>query len=370
MKKRGVYVNKKLLPLSWLYGFVVFMRNKFFDWGLLKEKFYDNVHVISVGNLTVGGTGKTPHIEYLIDLLRPHFRVATLSRGYKRATKGFVLATPNSTFEDIGDEPLQIKHKFPDVIVAVDEDRQHGIDTLLEMKDKPGIILLDDAFQHRYVKPSFSILLSSYERPIYKDSLLPAGRLREPLSSMERANIVVVTKTPKYLKPIDIRIIAHEFNIYPYQSLLFTTIDYGNLISVFSKQDLFSKKELPLMNLMHRKVLLITGVASPAAIQEELGKYTDSIVLRVYPDHHSFTPEDIQAIETAYREMEDETAVVVVTEKDAVRLIGRKGISDTLKNSMYYLPIKVAFNTMEDKALFDKKINRHVRKNPRDLELH
>jgi tetraacyldisaccharide 4'-kinase len=370
MRRVDVYINKKLLPLSWLYGFVVFLRNKFFDWGLLREKFYNNVHVISVGNLTVGGTGKTPHIEYLIEMLRPYFRVAMLSRGYKRTTKGFVLASPNSTYEDIGDEPLQIKHKFPDILVAVDEDRRHGIDKLLEIKDRPDIILLDDAYQHRYVKPSFSILLSSYERPIYEDRLLPAGRLREPLGNIERANIVIVTKTPKHLKPIDIRIIAHEFNVYPYQTLLFTTIDYGNLISVFSKQDLFSKKELPLVNLMHRKVLLITGVASPDAILEELEKYTDSIELQAYPDHHSFTPEDIQSIETAYKELNDETAVIVVTEKDAVRLIRRKGLSDVLKNSMYYLPIKVAFNSKEDKALFDKKINRHVRKDPRDLELH
>jgi tetraacyldisaccharide 4'-kinase len=370
MRKKRAHINKKLLPLSWLYGFVVFLRNHFFDWGILKEKRYDNVHVISVGNLTVGGTGKTPHIEYLIEMLHNRYRIATLSRGYKRKTKGFVLATVDSTCEDVGDEPLQMKHKFPSIVVAVDESRRHGIDTLLEMKDRPDIILLDDAFQHRYVKPSFSVLLSSFERPIYEDCLLPAGRLREPLHNMSRANIVIVTKTPKKLKPIDIRIIAHDFDIFPYQNLLFTTIDYGNLISVFSKQDLFNKKEMPLANLMNRKVLLITGIASPGAILEELQKYTDLIELRAFPDHHNFTPEDIRSIEEAYRELSDETAITVVTEKDAVRLIGRKDFSEVLKNSMYYLPIKVAFASKEDEALFAKKINSHVRKDPGDLELH
>jgi tetraacyldisaccharide 4'-kinase len=369
MKKASVYINKKMLPLSWLYGFAVFLRNKLFDWGILTEKQFD-AHVISVGNLTVGGTGKTPHIEYLIDLLRPSFRLATLSRGYKRKTKGFVMATSSSTYEDIGDEPLQIKHKYPDVIVAVDEDRRRGISCLLNMKDKPDVILLDDAYQHRYVKPSFSILLSSFSRPVYEDCLLPAGRLREPVSNMERANIIIVTKTPERLKPIDIRIIAHEFNLYPYQTLLFTSIKYDNLVALFSKEDLFNKKELPLVNLMHKKVLLITGIASPDAILEELGKYTDSIKLIEYPDHHSFTQEDIRAIESAYRDIGDESAVTVVTEKDAVRLIGRKDLSDMLKNSMYYLPIKVAFVSKDEEALFIKKINRHVRKNPRDLEFH
>ncbi|GAB6012700.1 tetraacyldisaccharide 4'-kinase [Viscerimonas tarda] len=362
-------INKFLLPLSWLYGLVVLIRNKFFDWGFLTEKRYD-VHIISVGNLTVGGTGKTPHIESLIQLLQNDFKLATLSRGYKRKTKGFVLATPNSTYEDIGDEPLQMKHKFPDITVAVDENRRRGIENLLAMKDKPDIILLDDAFQHRYVKPSFSILLSDFNRPIYQDKLLPAGRLREPLRNMERANMIIVTKAPTDMKPIDMRIIIHEFNTYPYQILLFTTIEYGDLISLFNKEDLFSKKELPLVNLIHKKVLLITGVASPKAILDELGKYTDSIKLLAYPDHHSFTADDIQDIEKAYHEIGDDKAITIVTEKDAVRLIGRKDLSESLKNSMYYLPIKMAFISKEEETVFNKKINRHVRKDPRNIELH
>ena len=369
MKKTPGYISKKLLPLSWLYGFVVFLRNKFFDWGVLKEKQY-GVHVISVGNLTVGGTGKTPHIEYLINLLQNDYKLAVLSRGYKRKTKGFVLATLSSTCKDIGDEPLQIKHKFPDIIVAVDEQRRRGIDKLLDMKDKPDIILLDDAFQHRYVKPSFSILLTDFNRPMYEDRLLPAGCLREPLGNMERANVVIVTKTPKDIKPIDVRIIMHELNIHPYQTLLFTTIEYGHLVSLFNKKDLFNKKELPLVNIMHKKVLLVTGVASPDTILNELGRYTDSIELLAYPDHHNFTPDDINDIEKAYMKIGDEETIVIVTEKDAVRLLSRNDLSENLKNAMYYLPIEVAFITKEEESFFNKKINRHVRKNPRNIELH
>lgn len=369
MKNTSEYINKWLLPLSWLYGLIIFLRNKFFDWGILKEKQYD-VHIISVGNLTIGGTGKTPHIEYLVNLLLRNYKIAVLSRGYKRKTKGFVLAGPNSTYKDIGDEPLQIKHKFPDITVAVDEDRRRGITKLLAMKERPDIILLDDAFQHRYVKPSLSILLSDYNRPMYRDALLPAGRLREPYYNMERANIVIVTKCPKDLKPIDIRIITHELNVFPYQTLLFTTIKYGDLISLFNKEDLFSKKELPLVNITNKKILLITGVASPKAILDELGEYTDSIKLLEYPDHHNFTGEDIKNIEQAYKDIGDEKAITIVTEKDAVRLIGRNDMSESLRNSMYYLPIKITFLSKEEETIFNKKINRHVRKDPRYIELH
>ena len=195
MAKRSEHINNWLLPVSWMYGFGVFFRRKLFEWNILKRKSY-NIPVICVGNITVGGTGKTPHVEYLIRLLQHSHRVAVLSRGYKRKTKGFILANEKTTYQEIGDEPYQIKNKFPDIIVAVDENRVRGIDKLLSMKDKPDIILLDDAYQHLYVKPSYSILLIDYNRPIYNDALLPAGRLREGSHNLDRANLVIMTKCP------------------------------------------------------------------------------------------------------------------------------------------------------------------------------
>ncbi len=190
-------IHKWLYPVSWLYGAVVIIRNKLFDWGLFRSKSFD-VPVICVGNLSVGGTGKTPHTEYLIKLLHDKYQVAVLSRGYKRRTQGYVLATPQSTARTIGDEPYQMYTKFPSVTLAVDENRCHGIEKLLALK-KPAVdvVLLDDAFQHRYVKPGLSILLTDYHRLFCDDALLPAGRLREPVSGKNRAQIIIVTKCPQ-----------------------------------------------------------------------------------------------------------------------------------------------------------------------------
>lgn len=355
------YINKWMLPLSWLYGMVVFIRKKLFDWRILKQVQY-NVPVICVGNLTVGGTGKTPHIEYLVGLLKDRYRVAVLSRGYKRKSKGFVLATDSTNYQKIGDEPHQIKLKFPDIIVAVDENRRHGIETLLAMKDAPDIILLDDAFQHRYVKPSLSILLSNYNRPVYTDKMLPAGRLREPASGMERANIVVVSKCPDTLKPIDMRIINHELNLFPYQTLVFTTTKYGNLVAMFNRKDLFNRIERPLETIKDKNVLLIAGIASPELLVDEIKKYTSSVKLLEYPDHHNFSAKDIKEIENEFQNMGDKT-ITILTEKDAARLTNGNGLSEKLKSSMYYLPVEISFLQKEEEEIFNKKINKHVDKN-------
>ena len=368
MSKETPYINKWLVPLSWLYGFVVFIRKKFFDWKIFKQVQY-NVPVICVGNITVGGTGKTPHIEYLIRLLKPRYKVAVLSRGYKRKSKGFVLATQNTDYKKIGDEPYQIKNKFPDIIVAVDENRRHGIETLLAMKEKPDVILLDDAYQHRYVKPSFSVLLTNYNRTIYTDTLLPAGRLREPAHNSDRANIIIVTKCPEGLKPIDMRIITHDLNIYPYQTLLFTTTEYGDLVAMFDRQDLFSSTEKPLASIMGKEVLLVAGIASPEQLVNEISKYTDSIKLMSFPDHHSFSAKDIKEIEDEFHKLGDK-AITILTEKDAARLTDGNKLSERLKASMYYLPVKISFVTKEEEEIFDKKILRHVFKSTRDGEIY
>lgn len=215
-----IKIHRALLPLSWLYGLGVMIRNELFELGVLKSRSFD-VPVISVGNITVGGAGKTPHVEYLVRLLKDVAQVAVLSRGYKRKSKGYVLAENDTPVEMIGDEPFQMKQKFPDIYIAVDKNRCEGIDRLVQDKqtENTDVVLLDDAFQHRYVKPGINILLIDYHRLIIYDKLLPAGRLREPLSGKIRADIVIVTKCPKELNPIDYRVLSKTMNLYPFQEL-------------------------------------------------------------------------------------------------------------------------------------------------------
>ena len=237
MKDASVKIHHWLYPLSWLYGAGVCLRNKLFDWGWLRSRSFD-VPVICVGNIAVGGTGKTPHTEYLIKLLQNEgINVATLSRGYKRKSKGYILATAESSVQKIGDEPYQIKSKFPDIRVAVDENRCHGIEQLLTLKS-PAVdaVLLDDAFQHRHVKAGMNILLTDYHRLLCDDALLPAGRLREPACGKNRAQIVIVTKCPDDIKPIDFNIITKRLNLYPYQQLYFSRFRYGSLMPLFPEK--------------------------------------------------------------------------------------------------------------------------------------
>lgn len=362
IRTEPVRINKWLLPFSWLYGFVVYMRNKFFDWGLLKHEEFD-VPVICIGNVTVGGTGKTPHTEYLIRLLTKKYRVAVLSRGYKRKTKGFVLASSISSSSEIGDESFQIKQKFPDTLVAVDADRRRGIRKLLALENPPEVILLDDAFQHRYVKPSYTIILSDYNRPVYEDKLLPAGRLREYASSMKHANMILVTKCPDDLQPIDFRIISHDVNAFPYQQLYFTSFTYKSIRPVFSEVS----QEYPRSVLRNKHILLVTGIASPKALLKELSKYTKRVDTLIYPDHHNFKAKDIKHIASSFRNIKSEDKLILVTEKDAARLVSRNDIDEDLKERLFYIPIEVTF--IGEAQDFDEKIDKHVREDIRNRRL-
>ncbi len=362
MQEETPKITKSLLPLSYLFGVIVEVRNKMFDWGILKSESFD-VPVICVGNLTVGGTGKTPHTEYLVSILQKKLNVAVLSRGYKRKTKGFLLADDKTGVREIGDEPYQIKQKFKQIIVAVDESRRHGINKLLEIHPEIDVILLDDAFQHRYVKPGLSILLMDYNRKIYEDRMLPAGRLREPLWAKERANIMIVTKSPADTKPMDIRIISKYLTLRPHQQLYFSTISYGRIHPVFPERG-NTTRELSSIDKKKEAIFLVTGIASTKKLVDDLSEYTDNIVELNFPDHHNFEKKDLDLIEQKFNQIQSEKKIILVTEKDAVRLQQTPMLSESLKHSMFYLPIEVTF--LDNKAEeFNNKIYEYVRNNKR-----
>ena len=354
-----IKINEWLLPLSWLYGLGVKIRNMLFEIGILHSESFD-VPVISVGNITVGGTGKTPHVEYLIDLLKDKAKVAVLSRGYKRRTRGFVIADDKATARTVGDEPLQMKRKYgDDITVAVDRKRCHGIRQLLSEEKDIDVILLDDAFQHRYVKPGVNILLVDYHRLIIYDKLLPAGRLREPLSGKNRADIVIVTKCPHDLKPMEYRVITKAMNLFPFQRLYFTCLDYRNITPVFGGE------ECPLDSIgKDFHILLLTGIASPRQMIEDLSPRCPNITPLTFGDHHAFTSSDVTLINNTFASM-PKPKMIVTTEKDATRLIGLDGLSEDVREAMFALPVKIRFMLGQEES-FNEKIIGYVRKNSRN----
>lgn len=361
-----IKIHSSLLPLSFLYGMGVRFRNMLFDTGILESRSFP-IPVISVGNITVGGAGKTPHVEYLIRLLCETKRVSVLSRGYKRRTKGYLLASSSSTSLELGDEPYQMYLKYGrQVNVAVSANRCEGIERLCsdpETKDT-DVILLDDAFQHRYVKPGVNILLVDYHRLIVYDKLLPAGRLREPKDGKRRADIVIVTKCPPDLRPMDFRVITKALNLYPYQKLFFTTIEYGDLIPLFSNSRSLALSEIT----SDYEVLVLSGIASPQHLLCDIQKHTDNVIPMTFRDHHLFTPKDIARINNTFDSLSSKR-IIITTEKDAARLVGLDGLSDDVRNHIYALPIKTTF-LLEQQEQFDEFILSYVLKNSKDSILH
>lgn len=355
-----IKINEWLLPLSWLYGLGVRLRNWMFNIGLKKSRSFD-IPVISVGNITVGGSGKTPHVEYLINLLHEKFRVAVLSRGYKRKSHGYLLAGKDTTMPEIGDEPFQMKSKYSDIYVAVDKDRCHGIDRLTtdDATKDVDAILLDDAYQHRYVKPGINILLIDYHRLIIYDKLLPAGRMREPKEGTSRADIVIITKCPKDLKPMEFRVLKRALNLYPYQDLYFTTLRYNALKALFSGERL-SLNALP----KNVNIMLLTGIASPEQMMVDLQTVSKRITPLTFGDHHLFTAEDVEQINSTFAAMH-KPKVIITTEKDATRLENLDGLSEETKSNIYALPIRIQF-MLGGEEEFNNKIISYVRKNSRN----
>jgi len=341
-------------PFSLLYGFAVSLRNKLFDWQWLSsEKF--NLPVISIGNITVGGTGKTPHIEYLVKYLSSKHTVATVSRGYKRKTSGFLEVKANSKVTEVGDEPLQIKQKFKNCCVVVDEKRVNAIHKLSERKNPPEVILLDDAYQHRHVEPGLNILLIDHNRPITKDFMLPAGRLREPAHNSDRANIVILTKCPEDMNPMEIRIMTKELNLYPYQKLFFTTFAYHKLEPIFDHTNKYNT----IADLKGSEVILVTGIANPKPIYQKLKSHGAKITSITFADHHNFSKGDINKIINTYMEINTKNKLIVCTEKDAVRLKDIELSKELAKIPVYSLPIEVVFLKNEEED-FNKAIDNYI----------
>jgi tetraacyldisaccharide 4'-kinase len=341
-------LRKILFPFAIIYGVITSFRNFLYDKGIFKSYSFD-LPVIVVGNLSVGGTGKTPQIEYLIRLLSEKYKIATLSRGYKRKSKGFILADANANATIIGDEPFQFYSKFPNIQVAVDANRKNGIEQLLSQTSKPEVILLDDAFQHRKVKAGFYILLTSYNELYCDDFQLPTGNLRESRGGAKRANIIIVTKCPSDLS-IESRIaIANKLNIESNQQLFFTTVAYDDF--VYSENE--KRKVSEIQNI---DKLLLAGIAKPQSFFAHIQNNNEECL--TFPDHHHFTEKDILEIKNKAN-----NKIIITTEKDFVRLKER-----IPKEQLFYLPIQSKF--LFEGINFDKTILNYVESGSRNSKLY
>lgn len=355
-----------LWPLSVIYGLITGIRNFLYNTGILRSVEF-RIPVICVGNITVGGTGKTPHTEYITNLLRKDFRVAVLSRGYKRKSRGFLVVKPGSGAEQYGDEPLQMAEKFEDVLVAVDRNRVKGVRRILELQPDTEVIILDDAFQHRRITPGFSILISDFERLYIRDKMLPYGNLRESISNMRRADIILISKTPEDISPIQRRLIVKEINKAPYQNLYFTSVAYKPLKPVFH----FAQQsgEIPdIKDLSGAGVILVTGIANPFPLKNIIEQTADEITHLNYPDHYMFRENDISAICIAFDRLKSPVRYIITTEKDSVRLKEFTNIAELIKKSMFYVPVEIWFLN-DDRDEFDNLITEYVRKNKRNNRL-
>ena len=347
-------IDKILLFPYWL---TLKVRHFMYDHGMKKVHTAD-VPTICVGNVTVGGTGKTPVTEYLVKLLSEKFRTAVVSRGYKRKTSGFIIADEKSTPDQIGDEPYQIKRKFPELILAVDEKRVRAIKKLSdEGSYRPEVFVLDDAYQHRYVTPDIPILLVDYNNLIYNDRLLPLGTLREPLKAKDKASIVIVTKCPKDITPMELRVITMNLKLYPYQTLFFSYMEYGDLKPVFPCAKATVDPDL----LRETTVLSLTGIASPATFEEHVRSLTNGIKAVNFADHHKLTLKDYNKVTEMFAEIENSKKLILTTEKDAVKMMNDETFPSALKEYIYYIPMNIKF--LKDEESFNNLIINYVTKN-------
>jgi tetraacyldisaccharide 4'-kinase len=334
-----------LLPFALLYWLGIATRNFLYNRKILRSSSF-GLPVICVGNLTVGGTGKSPMVEYLIEILRPDFKVATLSRGYKRKTRGYALAGPTTTALDIGDEPMQFHLKFKDVAVAVGEERLVAIPQLLHDHPDTNVIILDDAFQHRAINAGMNILLTEYSNLFTRDFYLPTGDLRDQKSSYRRAQLIVVTKCRKEIDEEEKRKIIKEIHPLEGQQVFFTTIEYDLPYQIINRRTRGLKSST--------EILLVTGIANPRPLKKMLEEHSNSYQMLQYPDHHIYTIDDWKDIRKKFEAIPGDDKVILTTEKDAVRL--EKFFGEIGELPVYVVPVRHHF-------LFDEgsKFNERVR---------
>ena len=348
-------MKRLLAPLSWLYAIVLNIRHWLYDCGLLKSQSF-SVPTICVGNLALGGTGKTPHTEYLIRLLKDKAKVAVLSRGYGRQTQGYILADHDTGYQEIGDEPLQYHLKFDDIYVAVDENRCEGVENLLDFAPDIDVILLDDAYQHRKIKPGMNILLTEYYNIYSNDMLLPAGHLRDVKNAAKRADIIIVTKSPRVLLPYDKRDMINLIDAKPYQKVFFTYIDFKELTPINA-----TAKKTNLQDM--KSVYLFCGIANPYSLEDYLKRKYNTLITNYYDDHHCFTDNDIDMILDGFNSVIGKNKIIVTTEKDLMRLTNHSYLSKFDNVPLYTIPIEVRFNDNKEEEIFKNLILNYVGKN-------
>jgi len=340
---------------SQLYGLIIAARNKLYDLGILKSHTF-RLPVICVGNITVGGTGKTPHVIWLAGKLSEIMSVAVLSRGYLRKSRGFRMVSPGDTTSAAGDEPLQMSQGLPGVTVFVDRDRAHGIREIMQSEPATQAVILDDGFQHRAVKAGLNILLTDWHRLMTRDRLLPLGRLRESLKEMRRAEIIIVTKAPHNISAEEMAMISNELGAGPRRSIFFSTLVYDKPLSLMKSSEAFVTAST--------SVLLVTGIADPSPLLDYLSGITPKVRHLSFPDHHRYTENDIAVITRAYDLLEDEDKIIITTAKDAVRLKEITIIADHVREALHCLPVRVQFIADEEKLL--NKVYQYAGKDHKD----
>lgn len=356
VRKRGI--TKVLADLLNPYSWITATRNSMFNAEILKSH-EPGIPTICIGNITVGGTGKTPHTEYIVRLLKDRARIAVLSRGYGRKSRGYAVAGPDTTVEMIGDEPFQIKNKFKETVVAVCEKRVTGIENITKDFKEIDVILLDDAFQHRHVKAGLNILLIDYGRPIWNDCILPFGRLRESEKGIKRADIVVMTKSDNIM-PEERKVCYEHVKSIKNIPVFFSSMHYGVPYKLTDSKECIS--------LNGRKILLVTGIANPLPLKKECERQGAEAELMRYGDHHNFTASDFKEIEQRFYNIGNEERIILTTEKDAARIAQHKDLSNRIKEHIFVMPIEAGILFNEER-MFNQIIEDYVTENSRDRRI-
>ena len=338
-----------LFPLSFVYGSITAIRNLLFNYGIFKSKTY-NIPIICIGNLSVGGTGKTPHTQYLINLLQNNYKVAILSRGYGRKTSNLQIVESTSNPSEVGDEPLQLKQNNPDCLVLVEKNRNKGVKHILKEFPETEVILLDDGYQHRWLKAGFNILITPYSSPYYKDSLMPVGNLRESKKGAERANAIVFSKTPENINPTLKKGMLERLHLFAHQKAYFSHINYCTWRCISTNKEFTSDQKY--------SITLVSGIVNPIPLLDYLQNAGHKVKHLKFADHHNYTPNDIANILSKYNKDSSAKKLILTTEKDATKL--RVFEKEFGTANVYYLPIEIDF---EDKEKFEKQLKNYVAKN-------